>query len=132
MLEDAEDNRKAVCSPQSPQNHSNSIKAIADAPSETMVTHTRLSMITVVATPLLAEVEEADAADDEEETEDDDDDEIMLFKEECAVDDAVPERESPDAVVEFAPDPPKLGAATAFEGSLRAPVPHGMASSVSG
>lgn len=96
-----------------------------------MVAHTRLSMITVVATPLFAEVEEADAADDEEETEDDDDDEVAR-NEESVVDDAEPEGESPDAVVEFAPDPPKLGAGAAFEGSLRAPVPHGMGSSVPG
>jgi hypothetical protein len=96
-----------------------------------MVAQTRLSMIIFPATPLLAEVEEADAADDDEETEDDDDDEIELM-EECAVDDAEREREAPDAVVGVAPDPLKLGAATAFEGSLRAPVPHGMASPVSG
>ena len=92
-----------------------------------MVVHTRPSMITAAATPLLAEVEEADAADDEWETEDDDDDEITVI-EERAVDVAGPERETPDAVEEAAPDPLKTGAATAFEGSLRAPVPHGMAS----
>jgi len=91
-------------------------------------------MIIVVATPFLAEVEEADAADDEEETEDDDDDGITLEEEceECAVDDAESETERPDVVLGLAPDPPKLGAATAFEGSLRAPVPHGMASPVPG